>query len=313
MSAPPPASRSRLLVVVGPTASGKSALATALCERLGGEIVSADSVQVYRGFDIGSAKPSPEERARLPHHLIDVADPDEPLHAGRFAEMADEAIARVAARGRLPVVVGGTGLWVRALLRGLVPVPPPDPAVRARLRDEAARYGDEAMHARLAAVDPKAAARIHPRDRVRVLRALEVYEQTGEPLGELQARHALGEPRYPVRVLYVERPVEQLDARIEARIDAFLQAGWLREVEGLLARWGRHVRPMNSVGYRQMAEHLLDGVPLPEARRRAVVATRRYARRQRTWWARDPLLWQRGTPQWLLGKAVLEALRRWLD
>ena len=311
MNAPPPR-QVPLLVVVGPTASGKSALATALCERLGGEIVSADSVQVYRGFDIGSAKPTAEERARLPHHLVDVADADAPLHAGRFAEMADEAIADVAARGRLPVVVGGTGLWVRALLRGLVPVPPPDPAVRARLRDEAERRGDEAMHARLRRVDPKAAARIHPCDRVRVLRALEVYEQTGEPLGELQARHALGEPRYPVRVLYVERPLEQLDARIESRIDAFLRAGWLREVEALLARWGRDVRPMNSVGYRQMVEHLLDGVPLDEARRRAVVATRRYARRQRTWWARDPLLWRRGPPEVLLDAPTLAALRRWL-
>ncbi len=312
MSPSRPASPPPLLLVVGPTAAGKSALATALCERLGGEVVSADSVQVYRGFDIGSAKPSREERARLPHHLLDVRDPDDPLHAGDFARLADEAIARITARGRLPVVVGGTGLWIRALLRGLVPLPPPDPGLRARLAAEADRLGGEAMHRRLARIDPLAAARIHPKDRVRLLRALEVFEQTGRPLGELQREHAMGAPRYPHRVLYVDLPRETLDARIARRIDGFLAAGWLEETRQLLHRWGPRVRPMHSVGYRQMAEHVRGETPLETARERAIVATRRYARRQRTWWRGEPPPWRSGSTEALCSDRVVEALYRWI-
>ncbi len=302
---------SALLLIAGPTAAGKSGLAEVLCERLGGEIVSADSVQVYRGFDIGSAKPSLESRRRIPHHLIDVRDPDAPLHAGDFARLADEAIVRIIARGRLPVVVGGTGLWIRALLHGLVPLPPPDRALRERLGAEADRVGLDAMHRRLRRVDPRAAARIHPRDRVRLLRALEVFEQTGEPLGELQRRHARGAPRYAHRVLFVDQPRAVLDARIARRIDEFLARGWLEEVRGLLCRWGRTVRPMGSVGYRQMAEHLLEGVSFEQARERAITATRRYARRQRTWWRGEPAPWRAGTPECLSDSEVIEALRRW--
>ncbi|HEX9051545.1 MAG TPA: tRNA (adenosine(37)-N6)-dimethylallyltransferase MiaA, partial [Anaeromyxobacter sp.] len=164
----------RLAVIAGPTASGKTALAVALARRVGGEIVNADSQQVYRGLDVGTAKPTAEERAAVPHHLLDVVDPGEGMDAARFVALADAAIADVASRGRIPIVAGGTGLYLRALLHGVVAAPGRDPALRARLEEEAARLGRPALHARLAAVDPAAAARIRPNDLVRIVRALEI-------------------------------------------------------------------------------------------------------------------------------------------
>ncbi|MBC7171604.1 MAG: tRNA (adenosine(37)-N6)-dimethylallyltransferase MiaA, partial [Polyangiaceae bacterium] len=190
MSAPRP------IVIAGPTASGKTAAGLWIARHLGGELVGADSVQVYRGFDIGSAKPTEEELSGVAHHLIDIVDPDEEVDAQRYAELADAAIADIEARGRVPIVVGGTGLWIRALLRGLVSVPPVDRELRARIEAEVDQEGSPAMHARLAAVDPRAAAGIHPNDRLRIVRALEVFEQTGTPMGELRHAHALGAPRY---------------------------------------------------------------------------------------------------------------------
>ncbi len=297
-----------IVVIAGSTAAGKTGAALALAERLGGEIVGADSVQVYRGFDIGSAKPRAEELGAVRHHMVDILDPDEPIDAGAYARRADAVIAEVHGRGRLPIVVGGTGLWLRALARGLAPLPAPDPTLRAALEAEAHALGAPAMHARLARVDPQVAAGVHPNDRVRIVRALEVHAQTGVPLGELQARHALGAPRYPGPFVVLDLPKGVLAERIAARTRAMIEAGFADEVRSLRARWGDSVRAFGSVGYRQMLEHVRDGVPLDETVQRIDRATRLYARRQRTWFRAEPGITWRTTAADLLAAGSLERL-----
>ncbi len=276
-----------LVAICGPTASGKSDASLALAERTGGAIVSCDSMAVYRGFDIGTAKPTPAERVRVEHHLIDVVDPVEPFTAARYVELADAALADLERRGVPAIVVGGTGLYLRALLEGIFPSPPPDPALRARLKEEAARAGWPALHARLAAVDPEAAARIHPNDAVRIERALEVFEQTGEPLSAQHARHAAA-PRHEAMVVVIDPPPEVLDRRITARVEAMLRAGLVEETAALAARWGREARPLGSLGYKE-ALAFVDGklarADLAEAIR---LSTRHFARRQRTWFRKQP-------------------------
>src|SRR3989441_5093980 len=194
----------RLLVICGPTASGKTALAVEMAEKLGAEIVSADSQQCYRGLDAGTAKPTPQERARAPHHLLDVADPEEQLDAARFVQLADAAIAGIQGRGKRAIVAGGTGLWIRALLRGLLDAPGASPEFRAALREEFDALGVPALHARLRAVDPAAAARILPNDRVRIERALEVHALSGRPLSELQREHRFAQARYQALIWFLE-------------------------------------------------------------------------------------------------------------
>lgn len=307
MSEPAP-----LLVITGPTATGKTAAAIELARRLDGEIVGADSVQVYRGFDIGSGKPTATELGEIRHHLVDVVDPDQPIDAMRYAGLADEAIAAIRARGKRPIVCGGTGLWLRALLRGLVAVPPVDPEVRAAIEREADTHGLEALHARLAEVDPRAAAAIHPNDRVRIVRALEVHAQTGIPMGELRAAHALGAPRHPAFLVVLDVGRDELAERIRARTHAMIQAGWADEVRRLVRRWGRDVRALGSVGYRQMLEHVLasgEGGAAIDATEAAIVkATRIYARRQRTWWKNEPGVCIRTTPRELLSDEGMERI-----
>lgn len=283
MSAEPP-----LLVITGPTASGKTALAVALATRLGGELIGADSVQVYRGFDIGSSKPRADELAGVPHHLLDVREADQPLDAAEFAELADAAIGGVRARGKLPIVVGGSGLWLRALLRGLVAAPEVDPALRAELSQAAEELGSAALHARLAKVDPDSAEVIHPNDVVRIVRALEVHVQTGQALGALRKRHALGAPRYRALRVVLDLSAEELTARIKTRTQQMFERGLLAEVSALLERFGREVRPLAAVGYREAVAHLLDGVSLEDTIRAINQATRVYARRQRTWLKNEP-------------------------
>lgn len=281
-----------LLVVVGPTASGKSALALRIAEQSGGEIVSADSVQVYRRFDIGSGKPAAAERARVPHHLVDVAAPTDPMDAARWAELAEGAIADIRARGRVPVVCGGTFLWVRALLLGLVPAPPADEAVRARHRATAESSGRGALHAELARVDPAAAARLAPNDFVRVSRALEVYELTGKPLSAWHESHGFRERRHPARLVGVKWDPDALSARIAARARTMLDAGLVDEVRGLVRDGYGECRAMGSVGYRQVADALARGDADPDAVLDEIVrATRIFARRQRTWLRDEDVIW----------------------
>jgi tRNA dimethylallyltransferase len=302
-----------LLVLTGPTASGKTATAVRLAEHFCGELVGADSVQVYRGFDIGASKPQPGELRGIAHHLLDVREASQPLDAAEFARLADAAIADIRARGKTPIVVGGSGLWLRALLRGLVAAPAVDDALRARLDAEAREAGSARLHARLAQVDPQAAAHIHPNDRVRIVRALEVYEQTGEPLGVLRRAHALGAPRYRALRIVLELPPEELTRRIQQRTDAMIGNGFEREVEDLVARYGRQVRPLAAVGYREMVARVCDGVALDDTVRAINQATRVYARRQRTWLKREPgELWA-ASPERVLERAGLDQLTRFLE
>ncbi|KPK15211.1 MAG: hypothetical protein AMJ62_09940 [Myxococcales bacterium SG8_38] len=277
-----------LLVISGLTATGKTAAAIGLAHHFDGELIGADSVQVYRGFDIGSAKPTKAELRGVPHHLMDVIDPDEEIDAAAYAALADRAIRDIGARRRLPIIVGGTGLWIRALVRGLVDLPPVDPEIRQRLEAAVASQGPAALHRRLAELDPISADAVHPHDSVRIVRALEVYEQTGAPLGSLRARHALGEPRYRTVHIVVDMDRDQHIAAIERRTVEMLRAGWVAEVERLRARWGDEVRPFGSVGYREVLAHVRDGVPIEETMRRIRKSTRTYARRQRTWFRGEP-------------------------
>jgi tRNA dimethylallyltransferase len=281
---------------VGPTGVGKTALAVALAGEWPLEAVSVDSRQVYRGMDIGTGKPTPGERMRLPHHLVDVAEPDEPYDAARFAREATAAIADIHARGRRPLLVGGTGLYLRALLHGLSPLPPADLALRRRLRAEAAAEGPSALHARLAGLDPATAARLHPRDLVRVTRALEVVLLTGQPVSTLRGARCRLAPR-PYRTLTIglTMPRAALYVHLDARVDRMLAGGLLGEVEGLLAAGMAPELPaMQGIGYRHLVPVVTRGAPLDDAVRTMKRDTRGYAKRQWTWFGRD------GAARWVV-------------
>jgi len=280
-----------LLVLCGPTATGKSAAAIALARRVGGEVVNADSRNVYRGLDIGTAKPTPAERAGVPHHLVDVADPREVFTVADYQRLALAAIEAIHARGRLPILVGGTGLYIRAVVDRLtIPAVPPDAAFRlAAEAEEAARPGT--LHARLQALDPVAAARIHPRNVRRLVRALEVIHHTGRPLSAQQGRRGAPEPVLQVG-LRLPRPL--LDERIDRRVEAQLAAGLVEEVRGLLAAGVPPTAPaMQGLGYKELVPYLEGRLPLDRAVAILKRNTRRYARRQEIWFRADPRI------QWL--------------
>jgi tRNA dimethylallyltransferase len=268
---------------------GKTALAVALARDWPIEAVSVDSRQVYRRMDVGTGKPTAAERRALPHHLLDVVDPDQPYDAARFARDAASAIADIRARGRWPLLVGGTGLYLRALLDGLSPLPPADPALRQQLRAEAASGGPESLHRRLAALDPATAARLHPRDLVRLMRALEIALLTGQAPSALRGRR-LGPRATPYRALVIGLTMarEGLYARLDARVDRMLADGLLQEVEALLAAgYAPGLPAMQGIGYRHLVPVLEGRVPLPEAVHAMKRDTRRYAKRQWTWFGRD--------------------------
>lgn len=295
----------RCVCLTGPTATGKTGLALELAETLGAEIVSMDSAMVYRHLDIGTAKPDAATLARIPHHLVDILEPEEAYSAGRFARDAVRAIGEIEARGKLALVVGGTMLYLRALREGLAALPPRDETVRAAIDAEAAEIGWPAMHARLASVDAVSARRIRPADRQRIQRALEVHALTGRPLSELQADGGDTARVTVATFAIVPEDREGLGRRIERRFDAMLDAGFLEEVRGLQARPGLGpANPsMRAVGYRQLWAYLEGEYAWDEARRRALTATRQLAKRQLTWLrgdtigerlaAEDPLLARR--------------------
>lgn len=307
------ATRIPIVCVVGATATGKTSAAITLCERIDGEIVGADSVQVYRGVDIGSGKPRQEQLRGIRHHLLDVVNPDEAIDAARYAELADAAIQDIHARGRVAVVVGGTGLWLRALLRGLVEVPPVDSELRKRLEQRWESEGAVAMHGYLHTVDPLSAARVHPNDKLRVVRALEVYEQSGHAMGEKRREHALGEPRYHALTYLLQVPVVHLAERQRQRIGEMLDAGWVEETRALLTSYGPSARPLSAVGYKQLVAHLNDGVSLAETRTLIERVTRLYARRQTTWFKSDRDVNHVTTPEALLSETQLGAVRHHLS
>ncbi len=292
-----------LVVVVGPTASGKSHLALRLAERFAGEILSCDSVAVYRGLEIGAAKPSAADRALIPHHLLDLVDPGvdraashsqspvEPFTAGDWARLARAMIADITRRGCLPIIAGGTGLYLRALLDGLFPAPPVDPALRTRLRARAARRGPARLHRLLARLDPRAAIAIHPNDTPKLLRALELSLTTRQPMTtqwQTGGRDALA--GYRVLRLSLQPPRDALHQRINARAAAMFDRGLLAETAGLLARFGPDCRALHSLGYAQ-ALAMLSGRLTPEAAvAEAQAAHRQYAKRQGTWFRKEAAL-----------------------
>ncbi len=284
-----------LLVIGGPTGAGKTAAAVALAARMPIEVVSADSRQVYRGMDIATAKPTADERRAVPHHLIDVTDPDDRYHAARFARAARTAIDAIRSRGRLPVVVGGTGLYIRALLRGLDPAPPADPTFRRELAELAAREGQGALHVRLTEASPAVARRLHPNDHVRGVRALELL-RAGAPVGDAQRRWRDSEVEAEEAVLYVglTLPRATLAERLRARAAAMIAGGLAGEVRSLLARgYDPSLPAMQGIGYREFALVARGALDEAEALRRMQRDTLRYAKRQWTWFAREAGL------QWL--------------
>ncbi|HSM92269.1 MAG TPA: tRNA (adenosine(37)-N6)-dimethylallyltransferase MiaA [Anaeromyxobacteraceae bacterium] len=286
----------RIVVIAGPTASGKTALAVELCRRLGGEVVSADSQQIYRGLDVGTAKPTAEERAAVPHHLIDVAAPGEGWDAARFVRAADGAITEIAGRGRVPVVVGGTGLYLRALLHGVVDAPGRDPELRARLEEEARVHGRPAVHASLAQVDPEAASRIRPNDLVRVVRALEIAA-SGRTQTERFREHAFAPDRYAALLFALGPSREELHRRIDARVEAMFAGGLLDEARALVERFGERLPAKLPIGYADAIALLRGECTRAEAVHRVQVETRRYARRQVIWLRRERgIEWL--TPPW---------------
>lgn len=296
------------IALMGPTASGKTAFALDWADRLGGEIISVDSALVYRGLDIGSAKPNADERARVPHHLIDLRDPHQPYSAADFCRDARLAIDAILARGRMPLLVGGTGLYFRALTEGLSPLPEANPALREAISEEAQERGWRALHADLAEVDPDAGRRIRPSDPQRIQRALEVWRLTGRPISQWQ-REGGDRPRLPVRLLRLALWPDRalLRQRIGRRFEAMLASGFLDEVRRLRAdpRLHTDLPAIRAVGYRQAWEHLDGQTDLAEFRRRAVVATGKLAKRQLTW-LRGEIDLQRFDPKAAAGRAGLE-------
>lgn len=294
-----------IILLAGPTAAGKTSLALDLAEALGTEIVNADSMQVYRHMDIGAAKPTIEERSRVRHHLLDAADPDEDFDAARYLELARPAVDDLHRQGKIPLVVGGTGLYMKVLLRGICEGAPPDAALRQEIAAELRDRGLAALHAELQTVDPVLARRIHPNDRQRIVRAIEVFRATGEPLSRRQNRHMFEESRYPAFKFFLYREREELYERIDRRARRMVETGFVDEVRRLLAMgYGPELKPMQSLGYRQMTDHLLGKIDLEEAIRRMQRDTRRYAKRQITWFRGDPEF------QWIEAGNREEILRR---
>ena len=290
MSHPP---AGNILIVCGPTASGKSDLALRLAHALDAEIVNADSMQIYRGLDIGTAKPSPDQQAEIRHHLIDVADPDQPFSAADFSDAADAAIRNIVSRGKRVIVAGGTGLYIRALLSGLVDSPSGAGKIRQELQDEAGRAGNEAMLEKLRLIDPELAACLHPNNLVRIIRALEVYRLTGIPLSRYQKEHAFATRRYDALRIGISVDRGLLYKRIEDRVEGMLADGLLKEVSTLLAAgFGRDLKSMRSIGYKEAAALLCGELSAEEAVSLIKRNTRHYAKRQLTWFKADPdILW----------------------
>jgi len=288
-----------LIAIVGPTATGKTELAIAWAQRLDGEIVSADSRQIYRGMDIGTAKPTPDEQAYAPHHLIDIRDPDQSFSLAEFQDLALAAIADIEVRGRTPLLVGGTGQYLAAVLEGWqIPRVAPQPALRAELEQLAAREGPETLHARLAAVDPVAAARIPPTNIRRVVRALEVYLVSGEPISRLQERRP---PPFRPRTIWLHRPRTELYARADARIERMIAAGLVDEVASLLARgYDWSLPAMSSLGYIQFRPYFEGTADLAACIERLRFDTHAFIRRQEMWFRRLPNLeiWTPDHPEW---------------
>jgi tRNA dimethylallyltransferase len=277
------------VVLAGPTGVGKTSLAISLAVKFGAEIISADSMQVYRYLDIGTAKPTSSEREKAVHHLIDLVDPDQEFDVAAYLARARPLINELHER-RVPIlVVGGTGFYVRSLIRGLFKGPGSDAVIRARLKQEARDSSKEDLHDRLAQVDPETAARLHPHDLFRVIRALEVFELTGRTISSFHTEHGLAEKPYQVLLCALTLPCEELYGRIEARTRRMFEAGLVEEVQSLLKRgYTPDLKPLKSIGYKQVVDFLTGTISLDQARVEMTRMTRRYAKRQMTWLRSQP-------------------------
>ncbi len=279
----------RILVVCGPTGIGKTRIGITLARRFEGEIVGADSMQVYRRMDIGTAKPTPSERAQAPHHLIDVVDPDDTFDAADYARLAGAAVADIHRRGRLPIVVGGTGLYIKSLLYGLFPIPSPPQDIRNRLKAEAEEKGIDRLYNRLVGMDEEAATGIHPNDAFRIIRALEIQEAAGRPLSALRREQGFSCPRYSAFTIGLRMERNALYDRIDQRVEQMIVDGFLGEVRQLLnAGYSPELKAMQAIGYRHLVDFDTGRADWPETVRLLKRDTRRYAKRQLTWFRKDP-------------------------
>ena len=277
-----------VLLISGPTAVGKSSVAIEIAQRCNAEIINGDSLQLYRYLNIGTAKPDLKERQLLPHHLFDIIDPDESFNATDFQFRADAVIADIRSRGALPLVVGGTGLYLRALLFGLCQMPDIEPGIRAELGVRLELEGSEALHAELTLYDAPMAARLAPRDKTRVLRALETVLATGKSIAYFQDQHKFSAPRFNFLHVFLDLEREQLYQRINQRVETMVEMGLLDEVKSLLEKdFSPELKPMQSIGYRQVIDHLAGRLSLDQAVADTKQATRRYAKRQLTWFRND--------------------------
>jgi tRNA dimethylallyltransferase len=279
-----PSPKPKLIVICGPTGAGKTGFAIELARRFNGEIVGADSMQIYRYMDIGTAKPTPVEQAAAHHHMIDIVDPDQDFDAAAYALEATACVQQIIDRGRIAIVVGGTGFYIKALLYGLFEEAPSDPRIRRRFSRQAEIEGTTALHRQLKAIDPAAADRIHVNDTYRIVRALEVHAVTGEPLSVYQRRHGFREPRFDALEIGLTWPRPVLYDRINRRVDTMMAQGFLDEVRQLLGRgYTRDLKSMQSLGYRHLAAVIEDGLPVQDVLTTLKRDHRRYAKRQLTW------------------------------
>lgn len=282
-----------VIVICGPTGIGKTSAGIEAAEAFGGEIISADSMQIYKDMDIGTAKPTREERKRVSHHMIDIIRPDEEFSAAKFASTADKIIESLGTRGIIPFLVGGTGLYIKALIHGLFHPGRSHSLERNRLKKEVETNGAESLYKRLLKSDPEAAARIHPNDTFRIIRALEVYETTGMPISEHHKKHAFSGNRFNVLKIGLTTEREDLYKRIEKRVDMMIEAGFAEEVKRLLEmNYHAGLKSMQSIGYRHMVEYVTGRISLDETVKTLKQDTRRFAKRQMTWFNADPeLVW----------------------
>ncbi len=300
----------KIILICGPTAIGKTSVAIDVAERVGGEIVGADSMQIYRYMDIGTAKPTAEEKRRVRHHMIDIALPDEPYDAARFSRESRAAVDAILARRRMPVIAGGTGFYIKALLYGLCDAVPEEEAVRHRLREEAALLGGGSLYRRLEACDPEAAGKIHPNDTYRIVRALAVYQTSGMPMSEYRRRHGFSDAPYTVLKIGLFMDRQALYARIEQRVEEMVRQGLQDEVKQLLATgYHKSLRPMQALGYRHMAAFITGEADWDATLATLKRDTRQYAKRQLTWFRKDPEI------QWFepeRGEDILACVRAFL-
>ncbi len=282
------AEKFKVIAVMGPTAVGKTGLVLQLAKDLNGEIVNADSMQIYRFMDIGTAKPTAAERAEVAHHLLDIVDPDQDFHASLYSQLAREAINNLVEEGRVAIVVGGTGLYLKALFHGLFPAAHSKQSIRQRLHREGEKDGGVELYKRLKQIDPITAGRLHPNDLFRIIRALEVWECTGKPMSVLQMEHGFRENPFNTLKIGLKRPRSELYERINRRVAEMMELGLLTEVRELLDRgYGPDLKSMQALGYRHMVHHLINGMKIAEAVRTMKRDTRHYAKRQMTWFGGD--------------------------